>query len=181
MRQTISGLAAAIAVVAAGAAPALACGAGFAGSCSQGYYGAGYDYSAYYGVAGYERLPDPSPQYYASPQYYYVNQGPSYTGPGMFAPLPTYQESAVSGWGAYNHNYYYGYDGGPYGNATNHYYDGAPAIEGPAIYGYRSRPHFRPWHSRIYTYNYRSPRYGAYRFAGPRYPGHRERVLRRSY
>jgi hypothetical protein len=33
-------------------------------------------------------------------QYYYVNQGPTYTGPGNFAPYPTYQESAVSGWDA---------------------------------------------------------------------------------
>jgi hypothetical protein len=40
----------------------------------------------------YERLPDPVHQYY------YVNQGPTYTGPGNFAPAPTYQESAVPGW-----------------------------------------------------------------------------------
>ena len=39
---------------------------------------------------------------YASPvhQYYYVNQGPTYSGPGNFAPYPTYQESAL-GWDTY--------------------------------------------------------------------------------
>jgi hypothetical protein len=159
MRQTISGLVAAFAVVTVSAAPALACGGGlFTGSCSpcgqayvspcgQGYYGGGYGYG-YGGVAAYERLPDPSPQYY------YANQGPTYSGPGMFAPVPTYQESAVSGWGAYNHNTYYGYDGGRYANATNHYYDGMSAAEGPAIYGYRSYPRFRPWRARTSYYGY---------------------------
>jgi hypothetical protein len=217
MRQTISGLVAAIAVVTASAAPALACGGGlFTGSCSpcgqafvspyvspcsQGY---GYDHSAYYGVAAYERLPEP--------QYFYANQGPTFSGPGMFAPAPTYQEGAVSGWGAYDHDTYYGYDGGRYANATNHYYDDMPAVGGPAIYSYRSHPHFRPWHPRTGHYGYatrthavywsrrsyaphhgyaahyslpqyyaphHSMRYGAYRFAGPRYYGHREQVLRR--
>jgi hypothetical protein len=203
MRQAISGLAAAIAVVTASAAPALACGGGlFTGSCSpcgqvyaspyvspcsQGY---GYDHSAYYGLAAYERLPGPSPQYF------YADQGPTFSGPGMFAPAPTYQESAVSGWGGYDHDTYYGYDGGRYANATNHYYDGMPAVGGPAIYSYRSHPHFRPWHPRTGHYGYatrthavywsrrsyaphHSVRYGAYRFAGPRYYGHREQVLRR--
>jgi hypothetical protein len=33
-------------------------------------------------------------------QYYYVNQGPTYSGPGNFAPYPTYQESAL-GWDGY--------------------------------------------------------------------------------
>jgi hypothetical protein len=42
----------------------------------------------------YERLPDPVHQYY------YVNQGPTYSGPGNFAPYPTYQESAL-GWDGY--------------------------------------------------------------------------------
>src|SRR5258708_21436037 len=234
MRQTISGLVAAIAVATASAAAALACGGGpFSGSCSpcgqayvspcsQGHYGGAYDHLAYDGVAAYERLPEPSPQYYYAnqPQYYYANQGPTYGGPGMFAPVPTYQESAVSGWGAYNHNYYYGYDGGRYANATNHYYDGMPAVDGPAIYTYRSRPHFRPWRARTgyygypprtayqdsarpsYRYGYaprhsyapryslpprayyaphHGMRYGAPRFAGPRYYGHPQQVLRPYY
>ena len=122
MRQTISGLVAAMAIMTASAAPAAACGGLFTGytpchtyvspcahSCGghhhySGYYGGAYAQSGYY---AHERLPDPSPQYY------YVNQGPTYSGPGNFAPYPTYQESAVSGWGAYrNTNSYYGYDGG---------------------------------------------------------------------
>ena len=219
MRQTISGLVAAIAVVTASAAPALACGGGlftgwcspcgqaYVSPCSQGY-GGGYDHSAYYGVAAYERLPEPEPQYF------YANQGPTFSGPGMFAPAPTYQESAVSGWGAYDRNTYYGYNGGRYANATHHYYDGMPAVQRPAIYSYRSHPHFRPWRPRTGHYGYatrthsvywsrrsyaphhsdasryslppqqyyaphHSVRYGAYRFAGPRYYGHREQVLRR--
>jgi hypothetical protein len=218
MRQTISGLVVAIAVVTASTAPALACGGGlFTGSCapcgqayvspcSQGYDG-GYDYLASHRVAAYELLPE------RSPQYFYADQGPTFSGPGMFAPAPIYQESAVSGWGAYRHNpYYYGYDGGRYANAANHYYDGMPAAEGPAIYRYRSHSHFRSWHPRTGHYGYatrmhstywsrrsyaphhsdapryslpqyyaprHSMRYGAYRFAGPRYYGHREQVLRR--
>jgi hypothetical protein len=94
MRQTISGLIAAIALVTAGAVPAMACG---------GPYG---------GCWGYERLPDPEQQYhhaYRGPKYYYVNQGPTFTGPGDIAPLPTYQESTVvSGREAYRRPYYRG-------------------------------------------------------------------------
>jgi hypothetical protein len=201
MRQTISGLVAAIAVVTASAAPAMACGGGglFESSCSpcgQAYvspcaqsYVPTYSYSGCNTGCGgwaHERLPDPVQQYYLSDraqQYYYVNQGPTYTGPGDFAPFPTYQESTVSGWDAYRRRpYYYGYDGGRYANATNHYYDGV-GIEGPAIYSYRARPHFRPWRERTgYRYSVRpSVRYGyAPRHSyAPRYYGQRERVLRR--
>jgi hypothetical protein len=159
MRQTIFGLVAAVAVVTASAAPALACGGGLFGSSCAPCGGAftscaeGYDRPAHHGAAAYERLP--------GPQYFYANQGPSFSGPGMFAPVPTYQESAVSGWGAYNHDYYYGYDGGRYANATNHYYDGAPAAEGPVVYSYRAHPHFRPWHGRTGYYSY-APRYHAW-------------------
>lgn len=154
MRQMISGLVAAAAVMTVGAAPASACGGLFGGGliggcgspCGQAYvspcasyaqtYAPAFTYSGGYGGCGgcgggvaYERLPE------LMPQYYHVNQGPVYSGAGNFAPLPTYQEAAVSGWGAYRNNYYYGYDGGPYGNATNHYYDGA-TVGGPAVYGY---------------------------------------------
>jgi hypothetical protein len=149
MRQMISGLVAAVAVVAASAAPAMACGGLFtSGGCSpcqayspcaqgyyQGYYGAGY------GVAAYERLPSPT-------QYYYVNQGPTFSGPGAFAPVPTYQEAAVSGWNAYRRPYYYPYDGGRYAHAMHHYYDGAP-VTGPVVYSYRwhhSHPRYRAHH-----------------------------------
>jgi hypothetical protein len=119
MRQTISGLVAAFAVVTASAAPAMACG-WYGSSCSP----CGYGYSCaapqvyvspapVYGYSGcntgcggwaYERLPDPVHQYY------YVNQGPTYSGPGNFAPYPTYQEGAVSGWDGYRRRpYRYGY------------------------------------------------------------------------
>ena len=125
MRQTISGLIAAIAVMTVSAAPALACGGGlfqgacspcggaYVGPCAQTYVPA-YDYYYYSGCYGgcwaHERLPDPAKQYYLSghvQQYYYVNQGPTYTGPGDFAPYPTYQESAVSGWDAYRRRPYH--------------------------------------------------------------------------
>jgi hypothetical protein len=169
MRQTISGLVAAIAVMSA--APAMACGGGlFQGSCSpcgQAYVSPcepAYVPAPTYlgcdsGCGGWahERLPDPVQRYY------YVNQGPTYTGPGNFAPYPTYQESAVSGWDAYRHHpYYYGYDGGRYANATNHRYDSAPNIEGPVIYSYRAHPRFRPWRMHSgYRYRERSGvRYG---------------------
>ena len=153
MRQTISGLLAAIAVVTVGAAPALACGGEpYQGSCSP----CGQSYASPCGGWAHERLPDPVQQYY------YVDQGPTYTGPGDFAPYPTYQESAVSGWDAYRHRpYYYGYDGGRYADAINHRYDGA-GLDGPAVYSYPTHPHFRPSRShRGYGYQHRaSVRYG---------------------
>jgi hypothetical protein len=200
MRQTISGLVAAIAVMTAGAVPAMACGGGlFQSSCSpcgQAYVEPCAQPQVYAPVAtytgcntgcggwGYERLPDPVEQYhsYASPvqQYYYVNQGPTYTGPGDFAPYPTYREGAVSGWGAYRHHrYHYGYDGGRY---AHHYYDGA-RLEGPAVYSYRTHPRFRPWRHTGYRYNERPVyRYGYAHHRGyaPRY-GYREHTLRRYY
>jgi hypothetical protein len=108
MRQTISGLVAAIAVVTASAMPAMACGGGglFQSSCSpcgETYspcaqpqvYVAPVEQGCNTGCGGWarERLPDPVRQYY------YVNQGPTYTGPGNFAPYPTYQEG---GYGYYH-------------------------------------------------------------------------------
>lgn len=132
MRQMISGMVAAAAIVAASAAPAMACGGVFAGGCapclSYGLCASGY-YPGYYGFAGYERLPSPT-------QYFYVNQGPVFSGPGNFAPVPTYQESAVAGWNAYSRPYFYPYDGGRYAHAMHHYYDGAP-VTGPVVYSYR--------------------------------------------
>ena len=139
MRQTISGLVAAVAVMTAGAAPAMACGytscspCGYVSPCAQTYYvppvvttgcnscGGGW---------GYERLAEPTTQYYPTTsyypttQYYYVNQGPTYSGPGMFAPEPTYREEAVS----YERAPYYGYHrhhswhhGYRYGYTPRHY------------------------------------------------------------
>ena len=218
MRQIVSGLVAAVAVLAASAVPAKACGGGGLFSalsscspcgspCGQTYAAPSYSYSGCNsGCGGWaqERLPDPVQQYY------YVNQGPVYSGHGSFAPVPTYQESAVSGWNAYSRPYQYGYDGGRYANATNHYYDGA-GVEGPAVYRYRSQSHYRPWRARThygygmrqsYRYGYaprrsyapqytmpqrqfyaprQSMRYGMPRYSAPRSYGHREHVLRRYY
>lgn len=110
MRQTIcelaiSGLVAAIAIMAVGAAPASACERlVYAGPCAQAYGPSYGHYGCYGGCAVYERLPDPELQYHSVariPRYYYVNQGPTYIGPGDFAPYPTYQEAAVSGWDTY--------------------------------------------------------------------------------
>ena len=125
MRQMISGLVAAVAVVTASAVPALACGGGLFSGCSpcgqayvepcaaQVYVPPAPVYTGCNTGCGgwaFERLPDPVQQYglsdrlqYRLQQYYYVNQGPTYTGPGNFAPYPTYQEGAVSGLAAYRH------------------------------------------------------------------------------
>ena len=115
MRQVISGMIAAIAVVAAGTVPASACGFDFGcgpvvapvySGCNTGCGG----------WAVHERLPDPDVQYHAAPiatpQYYYVNQGPTYSGPGNFAPRRYYQEGGVYGWPHHHHHYgyrHYGY------------------------------------------------------------------------
>ena len=152
MRQTISGLVAAIAVMTVSAAPALACGGLFDTSCApcnpcaQAYVPPPVYTGCDTGCGGWahERLPDPVQQYY------YADQGPTYTGPGNFAPYPTYREGAVSDWGAYRHHTYrYGYEGGT-------------GYEGPAAYryGYRHHEHyFRPWHHTGYRYGAERPSY----------------------
>ncbi len=171
MRQTISGLMAALAVVAASAVPAAACGL-FDGGCSpcnpcaqpQVYVAPQPVYSGCNSCGGYrERLPDPVQQYEEAPapvqqQYYYVDQGPSYSGPGNYAPRPVYRE------GGYHHRSYYGYGhhyrpwhahtGYRYGYAPHHSY--APRAYGPR-YGYHTMPHHYGYH------------------------GYREHVLRRYY
>jgi hypothetical protein len=167
MRFKILGLATALAMT-VGAAPAMAC---YYGGCG-GYTLDGIDYNSrvYLGGCGgcgityRERLPDLD----GGPQYYFVNQGPTYTGPGNIAPAPTYQERSVSGWAAYSRPYYYGYNGGPYANATNHYYDGA-YLRGPAVYSYRwnrarySRTHYRTRTPRPhYYYTQRRPAPSSY-------------------
>jgi hypothetical protein len=101
MRHLISGLIATVAVMAA--APAMACG----------YTGCGVPldyavavpvYTSSYcnpcaGVRwGHARLADPEQQYY------YVNQGPTYSGPGAWAPARVYREGAV--WGYRHHHAY---------------------------------------------------------------------------
>jgi len=90
MRQILKGLIAAVAVMAA--APAMACGYA---PCAQPAYVApvvGYGCNTCGGWV-HERLPDPEQQYY------YVNQGPTYTGPGNWAPRRVYREGAISGYG----------------------------------------------------------------------------------
>jgi hypothetical protein len=211
MRQTISGLVAAIAVVTVSAVPALACGGGlFQSSCSpcgqafvspcaqvEAYVPPAPVYSGCGSCGGgwaYERLSDPVQQYY------YVNQGPTYTGPGNFAPYPTYQEGAVSGWGAYRHHpYQYGYDGGRYADAYTHQYDGAPNIEGPGIYGYHHWHGHMGYHGYAHHYGYEAhhgyaPHYSLpprgyypehhsmrYGYGAPHHYGYHEQVLRRYY
>jgi hypothetical protein len=98
MRHLIKGLIAAVAVMAT--APAMACGYS---ACGQPVYVA--PVAAYAGCnpcGGWvrERLPDPVQQYY------FVNQGPTYSGPGNSAPLPYYREGSISGYGyGYNRPY----------------------------------------------------------------------------
>ena len=161
MRQMISGLVAAAAVMFVGAVPAMACGFNPCQPVAPVYSGCntgcgGYGYGAGY---GYERLAEPTSQYY------YVNQGPTYTGPGAFAPTPTYQEDAVVAPANYGSGY--GYRAAAYHHRP--YYRPYRYGYGPR-YGYLPRTH----------YGY-GPRYGyAHRYApAPYYGGHR--VLRRYY
>jgi hypothetical protein len=166
MRTMISGLVAAAAVMTVNAAPASACGGlglfsscspcgqAYVSPCAQAYapvapvvnFGGGCG-GCGGGYAGFERLPE------LSPQYYYANQGPTYTGPGNFAPVPTYRENAQYGWGSYGNNY--GYGGGGYGYGGGGYYGGAAV-------SYAPRPYYRPWRARVgYGYGVRTGvRYG---------------------
>ncbi|MBR0784978.1 hypothetical protein [Bradyrhizobium iriomotense] len=159
MRQMISGLVAAAAVMFVGAAPAAACGFSACAPVAPVYTGCntgcgGYGYG--YGYGAYERLAEPTTQYY------YVNQGPTYTGPGAFAPYPTYREDAVVA--PANYGYGYGYRAAPYHRP---YYR-------PYRYGYGPRYGYLP---RVH-YGY-GPRYGYAHRHAPYYGGHR--VLRRYY
>src|SRR5437588_3706034 len=95
MRQLFTGLVAAVAVMAA--APAFACG--YTPCAAPVYvapapvvdYGCNPCGGGGWAGWGYERLAAPEQQYY------YVNQGPTYTGPGDFAPARVYEEGSVSG------------------------------------------------------------------------------------
>lgn len=117
-------------------------GCGVAAGCG-GYVAAGCGV-AVAGCGGYvtERLPDPT-----GPQYYYVNQGPTYTGPGNYAPAPVYQERTVTGWQGYEEqepNVYtvprrYHYR--PYRVGPTYRYGYRPAYR--HYYGYRTRPAVR--------------------------------------
>jgi hypothetical protein len=142
MRQTISGVVAAIAVMTASAAPASACGYTACAPYAEGYrsaptvFGTGCsNCGGSWGYDVYQRMAEPDTQYYPtarySPatQYYYVNQGPTYSGPGMFAPYPTYQENALGAderapyWHRhYHHIYHHGYAPRHYGYPLRRYY-----------------------------------------------------------
>lgn len=186
MRQMISGLVAAIAVMAASAVPAMACGGGLLQSgCSpcgqpspcgqvEAYVAPPAPVYSGCGSCAYERLPAPEQQYY------YVNQGPVYTGPGDYAPAPVYREGSVSRWGGWHHRASrYGY-AHRYGYGHRYGYEGrryAPE--------YRAHPHFRAWQEPMGYRHHPSIRYGyaprhslRYGYGEPRYHEH---ALRRYY
>jgi hypothetical protein len=129
MRQTISGLVAAIALTIAGAAPAMACGYG-------GCYAPSYSYTyTGCGTCGYERLTDPETQYHSvepTPQYYYADPGPTYTGPGAFAPRPHYGDGQRVGTYHWRHHYSFhprhGYRYPPHHATRYGYHYGRPAL-----------------------------------------------------
>ena len=137
MRYLISGLVAAVAVMAT--APAMACGYSSCGaplvyaapvavytqSACNPCGGVGWGYGGY----GHARLAAPEQQYY------YVNQGPTYSGPGAWAPARVYQEETASGYGVYHRPHYgyrhHGHMGYHHGYAPRHAY--APGYH----YGHR--------------------------------------------
>ena len=139
MRQTISGLIAAVAVVTAGVVPASACGLFDCGYTPPVYSGCGCGGGSY---AAYERLSDPAYQYgaqgYSRPQYYVVNQGPTYSGPGDFAPYPTYQEGGYRVRPHYHVHHGYHYWGHSAPHSIRYGYHGMPHH-----YGYRGYPQRR--------------------------------------
>jgi hypothetical protein len=122
MRQILKGLIAAIAITVA--APAMACGYSpcvapvYAAPVAYGYAGCGACGGWAWGVR--ERLPDPEQQYY------YVNQGPTYTGPGNWAPVRVYREGRVSGYGYGYNRPHYGYRVHRYSHAGRYY--GKPVL-----------------------------------------------------
>ena len=118
MRQMISGLVAAAAVMFVATAPAAACGFNPCQPVAPVYSGCntgcgGYGYGAGYGA--YERLAEPTTQYY------HVNQGPTYTGPGNIAPYRVYREGSVSGYGYGYNRPHYGYRVHRYSHAGRYY------------------------------------------------------------
>ena len=171
MRQTISGLVAAIAVVTASAIPAMACGGGglFQSSCAPVV-----ETGCNSGCRGWahERLAEPEQQYY------YVNQGPTYSGPGDFAPHPAYQEDGV-----YDHYRYHSHYSRPWHAHTGYWRH--PAMH----YGYEHRGYehrgyehhgyeHRGYEHHGYAPNH-SMRYGYHGM--PHQYGYREHTLRRYY
>ena len=81
-----------------------------------------------------------------SPQYYHVNQGPTYTGPGNYAPMPTYRENAQYGWGygggiGWRHGWY----GGAWGWDYPYVYQ--EGVIGVDIYDGKSKQAL--WHASV--------------------------------
>ena len=120
MRHLIKGLIAAVAVMAA--APAMACGYSacwqppvYVAPVAYGYAGCGGCGGWGWGWGVRERLPDPQQQYY------YVDQGPTYTGPGNLAPYRVYREGRISGYGYGYNRARYGYRVHRYGHAGRYY------------------------------------------------------------
>jgi hypothetical protein len=67
-----------------------------------------------------------------------VNQGPTYTGPGAFAPVPTYEEGAVSApavYGYHWHHHPYHWTGTRYRHTAFHH--GPRYGYMPYYYGHR--------------------------------------------
>jgi hypothetical protein len=133
MRQMIKGLVAAFAVMTAGAAPAMACGYGPCATYAPAYsyvYGSGCGTcgNTWANVWAYDRLAEPTTQYY------YVNQGPTYSGPGAFAPYPTYQETAIPAYTGYGYGYHHRHHYRPHHYAYRQpwghegYYNGHPLV-----------------------------------------------------
>ena len=154
MRHLISGLVAAVAVMAS--APAMACG--YTGCAPVVYEAPIVAYTSSgcnpcggvsYGY-GYEReqLADPIEQYY------YVNQGPTYSGPGAWAPAPVYREGTVSGYAPYY--------GNGYGYGTGYRY--GYGVRRGVGYGYGARVGY----GARYAYGARVGYRGGMRFGGYR-------------
>jgi hypothetical protein len=156
MRKTIAGMVAAVAVMmTAGTAPASACGGlftscspcAYAAPCAAPVYVAPVAYSGCNSGCGgwaHERLPDPVHQYY------HVNQGPTYTGPGNYAPRPVYEEDALPVYPRrhYGHRSYYG-----------HRYSVLPRARYGAGYGYGARhmDHGMRYGAPMRHYGHRAP------------------------
>ena len=142
MRQYLMGLAAAMAVATV-SAPAMA-GCGGCAAPVVSYSSCANRCGGYGGSWGYATMAAPVQYYAVQPQYYYVNQGPTYSGPGSWAPVPTYSE------------------GGSYAVRPNYGYGYGYRSWRPRVYGYGYRPY-----RAAYRYGYARGYYGA------RHYGHR--------
>jgi hypothetical protein len=159
MRHLFTGLIAAVAVMAT--APAFACGYTPCGA-PQVYVAPVVDYGCNpCGGGGWtqQRLIAPEQQYY------YVNQGPTYTGPGNFAPVRTYEEGSVSGDGYGYARHHYGY---------RQHYGYRPHYGYQPHYGYRHHGTYAP---RFYP----SPRMSYHHGYAPAPYHYGRHVLRRYY